>query len=596
MRPSRWQAVVLALAALTLASILEGVVESAIDNGSHGVSFEPAHPPRFDVVRITRITQAESAQPSLHVGDLLVQTPDTLAERLRYLHMRPGDRFVFRRLHADGSHDDVTLTTVFAPTNPVVWLFDLMRLALVVVGAIVAIRRPDAAEARALAELFIGLALTLETEHWVYLPAWVFLPMSYVNGFAAVWVAFAALRLACIFPHPSARGIRRVLERANPFLCIFGVALAWTSTSLLFLREYIAPPVEFVNNGLGVITFTAIAVALVGAYRVSTGADRRRVQWVVYTIALAFLGPLVKFCFYLAGIYDPRLNWLLLTLLAAPFGFAYAILRHRVVDIGFVVNRALVFATVSGIIVITFIVLEWALANVFVRVSKTTSTSLELALALFLGFSLRSIHAKVDRVVDDLFFRARHDAERALRTFAREVAYITDPRIAIARAHAELLVRAGASGAAIYLVDGEAAIRVDPGESSAPDRVAIDDPALVRMRATRGYLALRHIASSLEGEQAFPMCVRDAISGAFVLGPKSNGEAYAPDELATIETVALALGNALDALQTAALKAEIARVLLDGAPVETLRRTVDPAAWVRIVAAQPAGSSTGLGE
>ncbi|HWT05762.1 MAG TPA: hypothetical protein VN224_08395, partial [Xanthomonadales bacterium] len=70
----------------------------------------------------------------------------------------------------------------------------------------------------------------------------------------------------------------------------------------------------------------------------------------------------------------------------------------------------------------------------------------------------------------------------------------------------------------------------------------------------------------------------------------------APDEIATVETVVLALGNALDALQTAALKAEIARVLLDGAPLETLRRTVDAAAWVRGVVPQPAGSLPGLVE
>jgi hypothetical protein len=40
--------------------------------------------------------------------------------------------------------------------------------------------------------------------------------------------------------------------------------------------------------------------------------------------------------------------------------------RHRVVDIGLVVNRALVFATVSGIVLLAFAVLEWLLGNVLV--------------------------------------------------------------------------------------------------------------------------------------------------------------------------------------------------------------------------------------
>jgi hypothetical protein len=90
--------------------------------------------------------------------------------------------------------------------------------------------------------------------------------------------------------------------------------------------------------------------------------------------------------------------------------------------------------------------------------------------------------------------------------------------------------------------------------------------------------------------------VRETLAGAIVLAPKTNGEAYAPDEIATIETVALALGSALDALHTAALKAEIARILVDGATVDALRRTADSAAWVRGVVPQPAGSIAGLRE
>jgi hypothetical protein len=97
------------------------------------------------------------------------------------------------------------------------------------------------------------------------------------------------------------------------------------------------------------------------------------------------------------------------------------------------------------------------------------------------------------------------------------------------------------------------------------------------------------------GNRAFPMIVRDAIAGTVVLGAKLNGEAYAPDEMATIETVAIALGNALDALQTAALRAEVARVL-NGAPLESLRRTADSAAWADGVVPQPAGSMLGQGE
>ncbi|MDP9107159.1 MAG: hypothetical protein M3N49_14670, partial [Candidatus Eremiobacteraeota bacterium] len=39
---------------------------------------------------------------------------------------------------------------------------------------------------------------------------------------------------------------------------------------------------------------------------------------------------------------DLHVGYLPLTMIALPFGLGYAIVRHRVVDIGFVVNRATV--------------------------------------------------------------------------------------------------------------------------------------------------------------------------------------------------------------------------------------------------------------
>ena len=345
------------------------------------------------------------------------------------------------------------------------------------------------------------------------------------------------------------------------------------------------------------VYFAGIAIALVVAIREATGADKQRVRWVAYSLGIGLAGPVVTFLVVVTTHrVEQGVAYLGFTLLAIPLGLGYAIVRHRVVDIGFVINRALVFGVLSGVIIVAFMVLEWALSTVFVKFSHVTSTSLELMLALVLGFSLRGIHGRVDAFVDDLFFRSRHEAERALKRFAREVAYITDPRVALARTHGELATRAGTPEVAVYVVTGREAVRVDPAESAARERVDVDDPALVRMRATRLPVALAGTASAFAGDHAFPMCVRDAVTGAVVLGAKENGEAYAPDELATIETVVLALGNALDALQTAALKAEIARVVLDGAPVEMLRRTVDPAEWVRGVVPQPAGSLPGLGE
>ena len=82
-----------------------------------------------------------------------------------------------------------------------------------------------------------------------------------------------------------------------------------------------------------------------------TGADRKRLQWVAWTLAAGFSGEIVLLTLLAAGVHlAGALVWLNLTLLAIPFGLGYAIVRHRVVDIGFVVNRAIVFGSVSAML------------------------------------------------------------------------------------------------------------------------------------------------------------------------------------------------------------------------------------------------------
>ena len=590
-----WQA--WRIAALLIAVLAVGLVSGALASrdGAQGFAAKLASPSDFARYKVARLDPQRDIRPDLHPGDVIHLQNNTLAERLRYARKRVGERFVFDR---DGG-TPVTVTLVPAANEPVGYVVLAIVLAFAGIGALLALRRPRLPEVRALASMLLLLAVAFTFEPQSWMPIWL-VGASLLFSTALQFTAFGcAVHLATVFPDPSAGGWRARIRRINPPVVLLFVAVGmWIVISVYGLLR---PPPTLVN-ALGrwpwLYYLIAITTAFWIANRKAAAGDRTRVRWVSLSLALGFAGPLVNVALLvLAHLYEPWQAYLTLTLLAIPAGLGYAIVRHRVVDIGFVVNRALVFGIISGIIVLAMSSLEWLLGNVLVKVSHVTGTSLELGLALLLGISLRSIHARVHRFVDDVFFRDRHEAERALTTFAREVAFITDPRVAIDRAHDVLVEHAGATSAAVYVVDGAQAVRVDPAETAAPPAVDADDPALVRMRANRGPCDVRRIAATaMAGDHAFPMCVRDAVTGAIVLGAKANGEAYAPDELATIELVALALGNALDALQTAALKAEVARVLLDGAPIEGLRRTVDAAGWVRGVAPQPAGSALGLRE
>jgi hypothetical protein len=167
-----------------------------------------------------------------------------------------------------------------------------------------------------------------------------------------------------------------------------------------------------------------------------------------------------------------------------------------------------------------------------------------MAVALGLGLSLRYIHKYVDRFVDRVFFRKRHDDEAALRRFAHEASYISDRSVLLERAVRAVKEHTTADDAAILVRSGAAAYTFAlDGERT---KVSENDPGIVALRAWHKPVDLHEVKDSeLRGEFAFPMISRGELIGTLICGPKRDGEAYAPDESDALLALAHGVGTAL---------------------------------------------------
>ena len=217
---------------------------------------------------------------------------------------------------------------------------------------------------------------------------------------------------------------------------------------------------------------------------------------------------------------------------AMPVILSYSLLSQRLFDIGFIFNRAAVFTGVSVILLGAFVLVEWLLADWLGTAGHATNVLVSGGVALALGLSMRFVHGRVDRVVDRVFFRKRHEDEDAIRAFAREAPYVTDSAILVRRAGETLNRHTNATAVDIVL------------------RYDENDPAIVRLRANSQPLDLHGLDTSLRGDVAFPMTARGQLLGVVVLGARRSGEAYAPDEISAISQLAASMGPALDAFAT----------------------------------------------
>jgi hypothetical protein len=443
-------------------------------------------------------------------------------------------------------------------------IFNVVRIAMILVAIVVAIRRPDVAAARVLVTFLLTMAFTLLTGG-----AWLPDPALLVWGIARVPIQVVSLSqgllYACIFPYVSTRGVRAWLRWINPWYTLVFATSAMAMTVWVYLTNSL-PDLGFATlivSWAPLAYLAGIIVAFVVAAVSSSGLDRQRVYWAAGSICLGFAGPIVATVLRFG--FDRTEGWLdflSLTLIAMPLGLAYTILRHRTIDIGFVISRALVLTILSAIIIVAFGLLERALGKIFIDASHIASRSVEIALALGLGFSMRSLHDRIERVIDRVFFRQRQRALASLKSFASDVYFITDPDVALERT-VEIVHRcADAGNVALYLIaDGVFGCAAAVDSTSLPSEISENDPLFVRMRASRLAEMPREVASSLDAEIAFPMFVRATLVGALILAAKRTGETYDPEETTLLTDLAGRVGLALDALQTAAMRRELESLL-----------------------------------
>jgi hypothetical protein len=300
--------------------------------------------------------------------------------------------------------------------------------------------------------------------------------------------------------------------------------------------------------------------ALIVAYRCAPVGERQRIAWVALSLATGSAGFIGAVAVGVLGVSEPQRDVPLLLLIVMPLGLAYAILRYRLLDIGFVVNRATVFGITSLLVIAALALIDFGLQNIIGSWLLRTGLYVQLGLALAIGIATRPLHARVDSVVDDLFFRKRHDAERALRAFARDVSYIDDAKIAIDRAVKIVAATEGLS-CAIFLAEGRV---FEPKADSSPENAHLpidrNDGAVVRMLATRERVDLLDVTTSLAGDFVFPMFARNQALGFMLCDARASGVAYAPDELSAIDGIARAIAIALDLLRIEELERRLARL------------------------------------
>jgi hypothetical protein len=221
------------------------------------------------------------------------------------------------------------------------------------------------------------------------------------------------------FLFPSGRFVPRWTRWIAP--C---VVLYW-SYSIFFLTND-----QTIQRFLSELVFVPLLLFTVGTQvyryrRVSTSRERQQTKWVVFDISIGIIGFLLVLLFGNAFLQQSgELTTLIGATLAygfvllIPISIAIAILRSRLYDIDVVINKALVYGTLtvllSGVYVGLVIGLQALLRGIISQDSSVAIVISTLAIAAL----FQPLRRRIQRIIDRRFYRSKYDAAKTVAAFS----------------------------------------------------------------------------------------------------------------------------------------------------------------------------------
>jgi hypothetical protein len=335
------------------------------------------------------------------------------------------------------SSDSTSAPSVPGGGVPVAAFEAAVLIVLAIIGGIVASRAPRNIVGWILSVIPLSLGVVVLGSH----AFWAFALAEADTSRAAeliAWVAswiwvLALMPTVTFFPLLFPTG-RPLSPRWRPMVWLSGVTVVVLIASEAFrpgrLAEY---PIDnpFAAEGIATATnipgsvlmvFTAVVsvASIVVRFRRSIGEERQQIKWVAAG-AVMFVATFVASALTqnIVGE-DASFATILAGFLFIASGVAVAIPRYRLYDIDVVINRALVYgsltAMLAGVYLGSVLLLQIVLES-FTGGSGLAVAASTLGTAALFG----PLRTRVQGVVDRRFFRRRYDAAQTLQRFGAKV-------------------------------------------------------------------------------------------------------------------------------------------------------------------------------
>jgi hypothetical protein len=210
-----------------------------------------------------------------------------------------------------------------------------------------------------------------------------------------------------------------------------------------FTTYELFPMSAVLGTTLLLLSSTAALVALIMRLYRAQGDERQRLKWFLFAAVPATVCLDLILFNSLVGTYTSNFQfntvWILpwdvfnyilyvavFALLVVPVCTYIAILRYRLYDIDVVINRTLVYGSLTATLVALYFGGIVVLQRVFILLTGQQSTLAIVASTLLIAALFNPLRRRIQAFIDRRFYRRKYDARKTLEAFSAQLRNETD--------------------------------------------------------------------------------------------------------------------------------------------------------------------------
>jgi hypothetical protein len=333
--------------------------------------------------------------------------------------------------------------------DPSAWLNDmfdaLILLAFATVGSLIASRRPENPIGWIFCISTLLWALgSLMQEYAVYTLITVpgSLPAGALLGVIGHWIVgigwFLMLTfLLLLFPNghlPSPRW-RFLAWLIAVLLTVYSITFLLSPYP--YANSAIDPRLAAVGNPMGILiandlfdqlagniplalfpTIIACIVSVFLRFRRARGVERQQLKWFAYGMTLSILMLIVIVILIFSNVNGAPGTLFYLAVVCIPISAGIAILRYRLYDIDVLINRTLVYGTLSALLALLYFGLIFALQSLFQGLFKQNNAVAIVVSTLVIAALFQPLRRRIQEIIDRRFYRRKYDSAKTLEAFS----------------------------------------------------------------------------------------------------------------------------------------------------------------------------------